>query len=106
MFQVEVVSPEAVSYTGEAEMVIARTVGGGDIAFQTGHVPFIGQQPGLSVHDDVGDITMPAADYRHAGCRHFDQCHRRAAFGVAIRGGHTGGKEHMVLPGEANHLAV
>ncbi|MEQ8840554.1 MAG: ATP synthase F1 subunit epsilon [Acidimicrobiales bacterium] len=42
MFTVEVVSPESVSYTGEAEMVIARTVDGGDIAFQTGHVPFIG----------------------------------------------------------------
>lgn len=42
MFAVEVVSPESVSYTGEAEMVIARTVDGGDIAFQSGHVPFIG----------------------------------------------------------------
>ncbi|MFT5200745.1 MAG: F-type H+-transporting ATPase subunit epsilon [Candidatus Aldehydirespiratoraceae bacterium] len=42
MFAVEVVSPESVSYTGEAEMVIARTVEGGDIAFQTGHIPFIG----------------------------------------------------------------
>ncbi len=42
MFSVEVVSPEAVSYAGEAEMVVARTVDGGDIAFQTGHVPFIG----------------------------------------------------------------
>jgi F-type H+-transporting ATPase subunit epsilon len=42
MFSVSVVSPEAVSYTGEAEMVVARTVDGGDIAFQTGHVPFIG----------------------------------------------------------------
>ena len=42
MFDVEVVSPEAVSYTGVADMVIARTVEGGDIAFQAGHVPFIG----------------------------------------------------------------
>lgn len=42
MFEVQVVSPEAVSYTGEAEMVVARTVDGGDIAFQVGHVPFIG----------------------------------------------------------------
>jgi F-type H+-transporting ATPase subunit epsilon len=42
MFNVEVVSPEAVSYTGVAEMVVARTVNDGDIAFQTGHVPFIG----------------------------------------------------------------
>lgn len=41
-FQVELVSPEAITYQGEAEMVIARTVGGGDIAFQPGHVPFIG----------------------------------------------------------------
>lgn len=42
MFTVQVVSPETVSYTGEAKMVVARTVEGGDIAFQPGHVPFIG----------------------------------------------------------------
>ena len=41
-FQVEVGSPESISYSGEAEMVIARTLEGGDIAFQPGHVPFIG----------------------------------------------------------------
>ena len=41
-FQVELVSPEAISYSGEAEMVIARTLEGGDIAFQPGLVPFIG----------------------------------------------------------------
>ncbi|MDG2428997.1 MAG: ATP synthase F1 subunit epsilon [Acidimicrobiales bacterium] len=41
-FQVELVSPEAIAYSGEAEMIIARTVEGGDIAFQPGHVPFIG----------------------------------------------------------------
>ncbi|HCH79206.1 MAG TPA: ATP synthase F1 subunit epsilon [Acidimicrobiaceae bacterium] len=42
MLNVQVVSPESVSYTGEASMVVARTVEGGDIAFQPGHVPFIG----------------------------------------------------------------
>ena len=42
MFDIEVVSPEAVSYCGVAEMLITRTVEGGDIAFQAGHVPFIG----------------------------------------------------------------
>ena len=41
-FQVELVSPESISYRGEAERVIARTLEGGDIAFQPGHVPFIG----------------------------------------------------------------
>jgi F-type H+-transporting ATPase subunit epsilon len=40
--QVELVSPERVLYSGEAEMVICRTTGGGDIAFLTGHAPFIG----------------------------------------------------------------
>jgi F-type H+-transporting ATPase subunit epsilon len=40
--QVEVVSPERILWTGEAQMVIARTVGGGEIAFLTGHAPFVG----------------------------------------------------------------
>lgn len=40
--QVEVVSPERITFSGEADMVVCRTVGGGDIAFQPGHVPFIG----------------------------------------------------------------
>jgi len=39
---VEVVSPEAVLYTGEADMVITRTIGGGEIAFQAGHAAFLG----------------------------------------------------------------
>ena len=39
---VEVVSPEAVLYTGEADMVITRTLGGGEVAFQAGHAPFLG----------------------------------------------------------------
>ena len=40
--EVELVSPEKVLYEGEAEMVVARTVGGGDIAFLPGHTPFLG----------------------------------------------------------------
>jgi F-type H+-transporting ATPase subunit epsilon len=39
---VDLVSPERILYSGEAEMVIARTVGGGDIAFLPGHAPFVG----------------------------------------------------------------
>jgi F-type H+-transporting ATPase subunit epsilon len=38
---VALVSPERVLYTGEAEMVICRAAGG-DIAFLTGHAPFLG----------------------------------------------------------------
>jgi F-type H+-transporting ATPase subunit epsilon len=40
--QVELVSPERVLLTTEASMVLARTIGGGDIAFLPGHAPFIG----------------------------------------------------------------
>ena len=45
---VELVSPEGTSFSGEADMVIARIQGEGDIAFQAGHVPFIGV---LAVHE-------------------------------------------------------
>jgi F-type H+-transporting ATPase subunit epsilon len=45
--RVEVVSPERVLYSGEATMVITRTLagetgGGGEVAFQAGHMPFLG----------------------------------------------------------------
>jgi F-type H+-transporting ATPase subunit epsilon len=40
--QVEVVSPEKVLFSGEATMVITRTLGGGEIAFQPGHAAFLG----------------------------------------------------------------
>ena len=39
--QVEVVSPERVLYSGEATMVITRTLGGGEIAFLPDHAPFL-----------------------------------------------------------------
>jgi F-type H+-transporting ATPase subunit epsilon len=39
---VQLVSPEQVLYEGDADMVVARTLGGGDIAFLTGHAPFLG----------------------------------------------------------------
>jgi len=40
--QVELVSPEAAVWSGEATQVLARTLGGGDIAFLSGHAPFLG----------------------------------------------------------------
>jgi F-type H+-transporting ATPase subunit epsilon len=39
---VALVSPEDVLYEGDADMVIARTRGEGDIAFQPGHAQFLG----------------------------------------------------------------
>jgi F-type H+-transporting ATPase subunit epsilon len=40
--RVELVSPERILLSVDASMVIARTIRGGDIAFLTGHAPFIG----------------------------------------------------------------
>lgn len=40
--QVELVSPERILWSGQAKMVICRTLGGGDIAFLEGHAPFVG----------------------------------------------------------------
>lgn len=41
-FAVEFVSPERSLYSGEGTQVVARTRGGGEIAFLAGHEPFIG----------------------------------------------------------------
>ncbi|NQY56387.1 MAG: ATP synthase F1 subunit epsilon [Ilumatobacteraceae bacterium] len=40
--RVEVVSPEEMLYSGEATMVITRTLEGGEVAFQAGHASFLG----------------------------------------------------------------
>jgi F-type H+-transporting ATPase subunit epsilon len=42
VLDVELVSPEKILFEGQATFVRARTIGGGDIAFLTGHAPFIG----------------------------------------------------------------
>ena len=52
--QVELVSPERILFSGEAEMVIARTTDG-DIAFLTGHAPFIGAL-------GIGAVTINPVD--------------------------------------------
>jgi len=39
--RVEVVSPERIVFSGEATMVVTRTLGGGEVAFQPGHAPFL-----------------------------------------------------------------
>ncbi len=73
--QVELVSPERVGYSGEAQMVTARTTAG-DIAFLPGHVPFIGvltthgvrvtQLDGtvipIAVHQGFVEVSPPDAE--------------------------------------------
>jgi F-type H+-transporting ATPase subunit epsilon len=52
--QVELVSPERILYSGVADMVVARTTDG-DIAFLTGHSPFIGAL-------GIGVVSVRASD--------------------------------------------
>lgn len=54
----DVVSPEQVLYTGEVTMVITRTIGGGEIAFQAGHAAFLGalQECHTRVHLADGSV--------------------------------------------------
>lgn len=52
---VEVVSPERILWTGDADRVIARTIGGGEIAFLTGHAPFVGAL-------DIGLVRVHSED--------------------------------------------
>lgn len=54
MLHVELVSPEEVLFQGDAEMVVART-SDGEIAFLTGHVPFLGAL-------GVGEVRIIMAD--------------------------------------------
>ena len=61
MLQVELVSPERILFSGEAEIVIARTVGGGEIAFLTGHAPFLGALDVCSVRIKKTDGEWEAA---------------------------------------------
>jgi len=52
--QIELVSPERILWSGEADMVVART-SEGDIAFLTGHAPFVGAL-------GIGAVTIRATD--------------------------------------------
>ena len=59
--QVELVSPERILFSGEASMVVCRTAGG-EIAFMTGHAPFLGAL-GIAVvrvHQEGGDVLKAA----------------------------------------------
>ena len=53
--QVQLVSPERVMWSGEAEMVTTRTVEGGDITFLDGHTSFIGAL-------EIGRVVIRPAD--------------------------------------------
>jgi F-type H+-transporting ATPase subunit epsilon len=51
----EIVSPEKILYSGEARFVRCRTIGGGELAFLTGHAPFIGAL-------DICDVKVETTD--------------------------------------------
>ncbi len=64
VMRVEFVSPEDILYSGEATQVLARTRGGGDIAFLTGHEPFIGSLVTCEV-----TVTEEGGEVKHFAVR-------------------------------------
>lgn len=61
--QVELVSPERILYSGEAEMVVCRTTEG-EIAFLPGHAPFLGVLAIAKVRVLASDGESVAAVHR------------------------------------------
>lgn len=60
--QVELVSPERILYSGDADMVVCRTVSGGEVAFLTGHAPFLAAlDPGVVRVKTAGGDEVVAA---------------------------------------------
>ena len=62
-FPVQLVSPEAILFEGEAEMVVARAVSG-SIAFLYGHVPYLGA---LDTIEETGSLTTHEYRYTREG---------------------------------------
>jgi F-type H+-transporting ATPase subunit epsilon len=67
--EVELVSPERILFSGEAEMVVCRTIGGGEVAFLEGHIPFLGalEIASARIKKTDGDYEVAAA---HGGFVH------------------------------------
>jgi F-type H+-transporting ATPase subunit epsilon len=55
--EVQVVSPERILWSGEAERVVTRVEEGGDIAFLTGHTTYLGQ-----LGSGVTEIATPGGE--------------------------------------------
>jgi F-type H+-transporting ATPase subunit epsilon len=68
---VELVSPELILYSGDAEMVICRTIGGGDIAFLADHAPFLG-----ALDDSIVRIRKTDGEWEEAAV-HYGFVHVR-----------------------------
>jgi F-type H+-transporting ATPase subunit epsilon len=56
--EVQLVSPEQVLYSGAADMVVCRTLGGGEIAFLDNHAPFLGALDAWPVRLVLADGTQ------------------------------------------------
>ena len=56
--EVQLVSPEEVLFIGDADMVVARTLSGGEIAFLNNHAPFLGALADWPVRLVLADGTQ------------------------------------------------
>lgn len=58
---VQLVSPERVLFEGEADMLVCRTLEGGDVAFLPGHQPFLGALGIGAVRFELSDESWKQA---------------------------------------------
>jgi F-type H+-transporting ATPase subunit epsilon len=61
VLQVQLVSPERILFEGEADMLVCRTLEGGDVAFLPGHQPFLGALGVGAVRFEMSDHTWQSA---------------------------------------------
>ena len=62
VMQVDIVSPERVLFSGQATMVVTRTLDGGEIAFLPNHAPFLAAltENHTRIYEDGGAVVHVA----------------------------------------------
>ncbi len=92
LMDVQLVSPEQILYQGDGKMVVVRTLGGGDIAFEDNHASFLGAladwparvkfedgtQAWFAVHGGFVEVRQQPGDHPLRRCRAAGR-HRRCS---------------------------
>jgi F-type H+-transporting ATPase subunit epsilon len=62
VMQVDIVSPERILFSGQATMVVTRTLDGGEVAFLPNHAPFLAAltENHTRIYEDGGNVVHVA----------------------------------------------
>src|SRR3954447_11229138 len=69
VMQVDIVSPERILFSGQATMVVTRTLDGGEVAFLPNHAPFLAAltENHTRIYEDGGNVVHVAVHGRLGG---------------------------------------